>query len=83
MNGEDLGNCCQAEFPSDWPHAFNHELCNEAERTPRTLFRFLKSYFQSVFLKKKNGSPTEAASDIKGVWQQSLKDPPHPLVVIE
>lgn len=20
MNGEDLGNCCQAEFPSDWPH---------------------------------------------------------------
>lgn len=26
MNGMDLGNCCQAEFPSDWPHVQSRTL---------------------------------------------------------
>lgn len=26
MNGEGYGDCCQAEFPSDWPHTFTKEL---------------------------------------------------------
>lgn len=40
-------------------------------RPPGNHFRFLKTYFQSVFL---YGWPPEAARDVKGVWQRSLND---------
>ena len=54
MNGEGYGDCCQAEFPSDWPHTFTKELCYEAERTPdppRQGFLGIISDFRKVISK--------------------------------
>lgn len=80
MNGKVSGNCCQAEFPSDWPCIFTQELCNEAEKTPDfpregllgIVSDFLISKFPKCILMWLAIKP---ASEIKGVWQQSLKGP--------